>query len=115
MLSNFSAMFFTANPNSKDAMNQQDAVMMSSLAVLTLKAEVARLTSNNSVLHAENEQLQGQVDTMELEMDRLKHTIHKLKEASAKVDKGKGRDYRPNRTSHGGNAWQGTHDMLYQC
>jgi regulator of replication initiation timing len=76
LLANFSAHMFTIGD---DATSQYDAVMDTSLAVLSMKAKIVQLATDNSTLKTENQQLQDQLDTLELQNNDLREDLRRLK------------------------------------
>jgi regulator of replication initiation timing len=81
LLANYSAHIFTAT-ESIDAYAMSDAIIDASLSVLSLKAQVAQLTSDNTSANAEGKQLRDQLDQLEFENMELRDQIRRRNTAS---------------------------------
>jgi regulator of replication initiation timing len=78
LLANFSAHIFTSN-NSLDIYSTSDAVLDASLAVLSSKAQLAHLASENSATKAENQHLRDRMDAAEVENAELREELWGLR------------------------------------
>jgi regulator of replication initiation timing len=78
LLANFSAHIFTAN-KSFDNYSASDAVLDASLAVLSSKAQVVHLASDNSATKAENQHLRDRIEALEVENAELREEIRRLR------------------------------------
>jgi hypothetical protein len=82
LLANFSAHIFTANHKIQDLNYHSEALLDASLALLALKAEVSRVTQENTSLQEASRQAHEQADRLEIDVDNLRHELSALKRSN---------------------------------
>lgn len=82
LLAHFSAHIFTSSPTSGSATELTEATLQASLEVLSLRARVLDMESQNGYLTADNERLSGEVSRLEDEVAELKAQARRAKAQS---------------------------------